>query len=107
MVKKAASKKWGHSDDAVRCFSAAMQEACDCVPEDEHWEIGKNSHEDMAHTALMAYDIMISMLLKFGQHPTRDDKLYWEVHGDVGATSVSAIVDSRANGVLVSVPMAK
>jgi hypothetical protein len=107
MKGKSKSKKWGHSLDAVRRFSAAMQEALDRVPEAKRWEIGKISHEDMARAALVAYDFMIRLLPKFGQHPTRDDKLYLEVHGDVSAKSVSAIVDSRANGVLISVPTAK
>jgi hypothetical protein len=50
---------------------------------------------------------MSSLLPKFGQHPTRDSKLYREVHGNVGDTSVGAIIDSGANGVLISVPTAK
>jgi hypothetical protein len=107
MKGKSTSKKRGHSRDAVRRFSAAMQEALDRVPEAERWEIGKISHEDMARAALVAYDFMIHLLPKFGQHPKRDDKLYLEMHGDVGAKSVSAIVDSGANGVLISVPTAK
>ena len=111
MKGKTTSKKWGHSDDAVRRFSAVMQEALDRVPEDERWEIGKNSHEDMAHAALVAYDFMIHLLPKFGQRPTRDDKFKLYLAGGarrrVGATSASAIVDSRANSVLISVPTAK
>ena len=107
MTKKSTSKKWGHSEDAVRQFSAAMQEALDCVAEDECWEIGKSSHEDMVHTALVAYDCMIHLLPKFGQHLTRDDKLYLEVHGDIGTASVSTIMDSRVNSVLISVLTAK
>ena len=94
MKGKSTSKKWGHSVDAVRRFSAAMQEALDRAPEGERWETGKSSHEDMARAALVAYDFMIHLLPKFGQHPKRDDKLYLEVHGDVSAKAVSAIVDS-------------
>ena len=108
MGKKAASQKWGHSDAAVKRFSAAMQQARDRAPEDERWELGADlSHEDMAHAALVAYDIMASLLPRYGRHPTRDVKLYQEVHGDISNKPTTAVVDTGANGVLVSMRTAQ
>ena len=74
------------------------------MPKDERWAIDRNVHEDMAHAALVVFGIMANLLPRFGQCLTRDGKLYWEVHGDA---SVSAIVDSGADGVLISVHTAK
>ena len=55
----------------------------------------------------MMYRIMSCLLLKFDQHPTRDSKLYQEVHSDISDTSVSVIIDSGANSMLISVPTVK
>ena len=63
MGRKAASKNWGHSDAAVKRFAAAMQEARDNAPEEECWKLTKNySHIEMAHAALVVYDIMANLL---------------------------------------------
>ena len=61
----------------------------------------------MAHAALVGYQIMVDMLPKFRQHPTRDDELYEEEHGTTDDRPASTIVDSGANGVLLSVATAK
>ena len=75
MGRKTASKNWGHSDEAVKRFVAAMQEARDCAPEEERWKLTKrHSHSEMAHAALVVYGIMSNLLPKFGRHPTRDGK---------------------------------
>ena len=108
MGRKAASKNWGHSDEAVKRFAAAMQEARDCAPEEERWKLTKNhSHGEMAHAALVVYDNMSNLLPKFGRHPTRDGKSNKEVYGDISSMPVSAIVDSGANGVLITLSTVK
>jgi hypothetical protein len=61
----------------------------------------------MAHAALVVYDIMSNLLPKFGRHPTRDGKSNKEVYGDISSTPVSAIVDSGANGVLITLSTVK
>ena len=106
MGKKTTSGNWGHSEEAVKRFAAAMQEARDRAPEEERWNLNKNrSHGDMAHAALVVYDIMCDLLPKYGRHRTRDDKLYQDVHSGIGNKPVSAIVDTGANGVLVTLSM--
>lgn len=61
----------------------------------------------MAHAVLVVYDIMSDLLPKFGQHLMRDSKSSKEVYSDISSTPVSAIVDSGANGVLVTLSMVK
>ena len=101
MGRKTASKNWGHSDEAVKRFAAAMQEVRDHAPEEERWKLTKNhSHSEMAHAALVVYDIMSNLLPKFGQHLMCDGKSNKEVYSDISSTPVSAIVDSGANSVL-------
>ena len=73
------------------------------MPEEECWNLNKNrSHEHMAHTALVVYDIMCDLLPKYGRHLMCDNKLYQDVHSGISNKPVSAIVDTRANGVLVT-----
>ena len=108
MGRKAALKNWGHSDAAVKRFAAAMQEVRDNAPEEEHWKLTKNhSHVEMAHAVLVVYGIMANLLPKFGQHPMHDGKSNKELHSDISNTPVSAIIDSRANGVLITLSMLK
>ena len=108
MVKKTASQKWGHSKEDTKRFAAAMQQARDQVPKEERWKLNKHhSHNEMAHAALVAYEVMSSMLPRFGKHPKRDGKSSKELYGDIGNTPVSAIVDSGANGVLITPATAK
>ena len=62
---------------------------------------------EMAHAALVAYEVMSSMLPRFGKHPKRDGKSNKELYGDISSTPVSAIVDSRANRMLITPATAK
>ena len=61
----------------------------------------------MAHAALVVYDTMSNLLPKFGWHPMCDGKSNKEVYGDISNTPVSAIVDSGANGVLITLSTVK
>jgi hypothetical protein len=108
MFKRTASQNWVHSEEETKRFSAAMREAREQVPKEERWKLTKNhSHTEMAHAALVIYDVMSSMLPQFGKHPKRNGKSNKEVYGDISNTPVSAIVDSGANGVLITPATAK
>ena len=56
----------------------------------------------MAHIALVVYEIMCGLLPMYGRHPMRDDKLYQDVHSGISNKPVSAIMDTGANSVLVT-----
>ena len=85
-----------------------MQEARDSAPEEEYWKLTKNhSHVEMAHAARVVYDIMANLQSKFGQHSTRNGKSNKELYGDIIKTHVSAIIDSGANGVLITLSTLK
>ena len=85
-----------------------MQAAREKVPKAERWKLTKNhSHIEMAHAALVAYEVMQGLLPKFGKHPKRDGKSNKELFGKISDKPVSAIVDSGANGVLITPATAK
>ena len=108
MVKQTASQSWGHSEEAVKRFVEAMQEARAQAPKEERWKLNKShSHKEMAQAALVMYEVMQGLLPKFERHPKRDNESYRKVHGDVGNTSVGAIIEGGANGVLISEQTAK
>ena len=61
----------------------------------------------MARAALVGYEVMSSMLVKYGLRPTEDDdQLEVEQDSDTGEAN-STLVDSGANGVVLSVATAK
>ena len=70
MVKRTASQEWDHSTEDTKHFAVAMQEAQNQVLKDQHWKLTKDhSHNEMAHAALVAFNVMQSMLLKVHKHP--------------------------------------
>ena len=106
--RRMAKLKYGHSKESVRTLASAMQKARKQVPKDERWHLGKtHRHEEMASAALVAYEVMSSMLEKYGLRPTKDDhQLGGEQDGDIGEEG-STLIDSGANGVVLSVAAAK
>ena len=56
----------------------------------------------MARGALVMYEVMASLLPKYGKHPKRVSKSCQEVQAKVEITSGGAVIDGGANGVLIS-----
>ena len=80
MSKCTASNSWGFSAETVGRFTDAMKEAREQAPKAERWKLAKDqSHIEMARGALVMYEVMASLLPKYGKHPTRVGKSCQEV----------------------------
>ena len=80
-----------------------MKEAREQAPKAERWKLTKEqSHIEMARGALVMYEVMASLLPKYGRHPKRVSKSCQEAQAKVEITSGGAVIDGGANGVLIS-----
>jgi len=109
MSKCSALNNWMDQNEwSVKRFAAAMKEAREQAPLDERWKLGSGqSHQEMARGALVMYEVMTTLLPKYGKHPKRDSELCREDQADVDVeldvvTSGGAVIDGGANGVVIS-----